>query len=150
MGNSHKGYGKQRKTKRLYFVATPLLLIFLAGFVLSAFTYKTYKASYASAMNTAQEAEQHLRNAEYLLLGLSKNPFNATSVGQAQQQFRGAAADFTQLQVSLQALPGITTSIPVYGSRLNAAQRLVPLALDMSQAGITGCYDHANTHLCLS
>jgi hypothetical protein len=139
MGNSQKGYGKRRKTKRLYFVATPLLLIFLAGSVFSAFTYKTYKASYASAMNTAQEAEQHLRNAEYLLLGLSKNPFNVTSVEQAQQQFRGAAADFTQLEASLQSLPGITTSIPVYGSRLNAAQHLVPLALEMSQAGISGC-----------
>jgi hypothetical protein len=139
MGSSQRGYGKRRKIKRLYFVATPLLLVLLAGSVLSAFSYRTYKASYASAMTTAQEAEQHLRNAESLLLGLSKNPFNASSVEQAQQQFGGAAADFTQLEASLQALPGIATAIPVYGSRLNAAQHLVPLALDMSQAGITGC-----------
>jgi hypothetical protein len=139
MGNSYKGYGARRKTKRLYFVATPLLLMLLAGSILSAFTYKSYKASYASAMNTAQQAEQHLRNAESLLLALSKNPFDASSVQQAQQQFSGAASNFTQLQASLQSLPGIATSIPVYGSRLNAAQHLVPLALDLSQAGITGC-----------
>jgi hypothetical protein len=141
MGNSREGVGASSKMTRkcLYFVAAPLLLVLLAGSIFSAFTYTSYKAIYASDINMAQQAEQHLRNAEPLLLALSANPFDTSFVQQAQQQLRGAVSDFSQLQTSLQSLPGIAASVPVYGARLKAAQRLVPLAVDLSQVGITGC-----------
>jgi len=82
---------------------------------------------------------QHLRTAETILKMLPKNPFDAQSVSQAQHEFAASLAAFVQVDNDLKSLPGISTSIPVYGARLSAALHVLPIAIEVSQAGITGC-----------
>jgi hypothetical protein len=82
---------------------------------------------------------QHLRTAETLLKTLSKNPFDTQSVSQAQHEFAASSAAFGQVDNDLKSLPGISTSVPVYGARLSGAFHVLPLAIEVSQTGITGC-----------
>jgi Protein of unknown function (DUF4012) len=98
-----------------------------------------YNATYQKDLSLAQAGMQHLRTAEALLKGLPETPFNAQRVGQAQHEFSDALIAFSQVNGDLQSLPGISTSIPVYGSRLSAALHLLPIAIQLSQMGITGC-----------
>src|SRR5438093_1244216 len=39
----------------------------------------------------------------------------------------------------LSSLPGISTLVPGYGSRLSAALHILPIAIEVSRAGIIGC-----------
>jgi len=82
---------------------------------------------------------QHLQEAETLVAGLLQNPFDAHRVSQAQQEFTSALQTLTQLNSDLNSVPGFATLLPVYGTRLNAALHLVPLAIALSQAGRAGC-----------
>src|SRR5258708_22422132 len=82
---------------------------------------------------------QHLRMAETLLKALPINPFDAQTASQAQHEFAAASLAFGEVNDDLKSLPGISTSIPVYGPRLRAALDLLPLAIELSQAGINGC-----------
>ncbi len=61
-----------------------------------------------------------------------------------------------QVDNDLKSLPAISASIPVYGVRLRAALHLLPVAIELSQVGVTGCdllnliiskfHDPLNTH----
>jgi hypothetical protein len=62
-------------------------------------------------------------------------------VSQAQHEFATSLAAFVQVDNDLGSLPGISQSLPVYGSRLSAALRVLPIAIELSQTGITGCRD---------
>src|SRR5712691_4553754 len=90
-------------------------------------------------MSSAQAGMEHLRTAENLLKTLQNDPLNAQNISQARKEFTSALSALKQVNVDVQALPGISTSLPVYGSRISAALHLLPLAIELSQTGITGC-----------
>jgi len=80
-----------------------------------------------------------LRKAGTLMETLSQNPLDSQTVNQARQEFAAALPAFVQLDSNLKSLPGVSTSIPIYGARLNAALHLAPVAIELSQAGLAGC-----------
>lgn len=130
---------KGRKPRKLFLFLLIFLLVCVAGSGVGIAGYKTYNAQYHNDLAQAQAGIKHLQTALSLMQGLSKNPLDAPTVTQAQQEFAGASAVFTRLNTDLQSLPGIGTLIPVYGTRLSAALHLVPLAVEVSQAGMVGC-----------
>lgn len=129
---------RRRRSEAWIRVALIFLLVCVIGSGVTFAGYQVVSAKYQNGMALADMGVQHLQTALSLLQGLSKNPFNASSVTQAQREFASAAASFIQLNAEVQSLPGATTSIPVYGSRLSTAQRVVPLALTIAQAGVAG------------
>lgn len=130
---------KKRKSKKLYIILSVFILVCMLGSGLSIFGYQTFNTDYHRELSLAQEGIQHLRTAEALLKALPQKPFDSQSVSQAQQDFAAASTNFLQVSHDLSLLPGISTSIPVYGSRLSAALHVLPIAIEVSQAGIIGC-----------
>ncbi len=135
-----------QKTRRKKYPSKKLSLLILVFFLLSGvassisvLAYQKYTPVYHSDLSLAQTGIQHLRNAATLLENLSKKPLDPAAVTQAQHEFAAAAAAFSQVNSSLRSLPGVLTVLPVYGSRLNTALRLLPLAFEVSQAGIASC-----------
>src|SRR6266702_361774 len=57
----------------------------------------------------------------------------------ARQEFVAAYASFSQLRSDLEQVPMAATYAPKYGSLLSAALHLVPLAIELSRAGVVGC-----------
>ena len=113
------------------------LIVVSAG--LSVLGYKTYNADYQRDLSLAQVGKQHLMMAEKLMKTLPSNPFDASTVTQAQHEFAAASTAFVQVNDNLKSLPGISTSIPAYGPRLQAALDLLPLAIELSRTGANGC-----------
>lgn len=130
---------KKQKLKKLYIFVAALMLVCALGSGLSFAGYQTYNTNYHRDLSLAQEGMQHLRMAETLLKALPQKPFDSQSVSQAQQEFAAASTDFVQVDHDLSSFPGISTLVPVYGSRLRAALHVLPIAIEVSRAGIIGC-----------
>ncbi len=128
--------------KRQRIMALILCSLLLLGSLVSIFgymTYRSYSADYQRYLSFAHTGVQQLQTAEKLLAAYPQNPFDTQSVDQAQSEFSNAQTNFTLLNDGLKSLPSIGTSIPVYGTRLSAALHDVPLAIEVSQAGLIGC-----------
>ncbi len=134
-----KKKSKKSRSKRFYIITCSFLLLLVVGAGFSFHLYQTYSATYHNDVSLAKTGAQHLQNALTLLQTLPKNPLDEHTVSQAQHEFTASLMIFTQLYQDLQSLPGIATSIPSYGTRLTSALRLLPIAMEVSQAGITGC-----------
>ncbi len=135
---------KRQKRKKLSRKAKLLLIIMLAlivgpGIWATFFAYQTLSTDYHSDMAQAQAALQHLHNASTQLQALQKNAFNSVAVTQAQREFAAAERSFTQVEANLVSLPSASTLVPVFGGKLASAMRLLPLAIEVSQAGTVGC-----------
>ncbi len=149
---------KSRRNRKKVLLLVLCVLFLLAGgaTTLSLFLYQTGSSIYNRSQQQAKDGVQQLRVAEQSLLALQHNPFDVQAIRQARQAFVRAENDFAQLQVTMQSVPGISTLLPVYGSRIAAAFHLVPLALAAAQAGIAACdvldvliarfHDPLNTH----
>ena len=124
---------KKRRSKKPLILL--LALLFVVASVLSVVGHVRYSGDFA----LAQTGIQHLQKAESLLAASPQSLLDTHVVSQAQTEFSSASQVFTQLNGDLQAIPGVATLVPVYGSRLAAAQNLVPLALALSQSGVAGC-----------
>lgn len=74
----------------------------------------------------------------------SQESLDTQLTGQAKQEFTSALKNFSLVNVDLQSLPELAQQVPVYGARLSAARHLVPLAMTLSQAGVSAC-DILNT-----
>jgi Protein of unknown function (DUF4012) len=131
--------GKERRIRRLSLVAVVIALFCILGSVFSIVEYPVFSAQYHKDMSLVQAGMQHLRTAANLLKALSQNPFDASTNQNAQREFANASTAFARLNNDLKSLPGISTSIPVYGARINAALHLAPAAIEISQAGLAGC-----------
>jgi hypothetical protein len=131
--------GKKRKLKKWYFVVTALMLlcVLVSGFSFAG--YQKFSGNYHGELALAQVGVQHLRTAEALLKTLPQKPFDTQSVSQAQHEFAAASTDFIQVDSDLNSLPGIGTLVPIYGTRLSAALHVLPIAIEVSRAGIIGC-----------
>jgi len=148
--------GKRQKSKKFYIYILTLLLLCVVGSGLSVVGYQTNNASYHRELSLAQMEVQHLRKAETILKALPRDSFDAQSDKQAQHQFAAGLTAFAQVDNDLRALPGKSTFIPVYGARLRVALHLLPIAIELSQVGVTGCdlliliiyrfHDPLNTH----
>ncbi len=148
--------GKGHKSKKFYIFVLSLVLLSILGSGLSVVGYQTYNASYHHELSLAQMGVQHLRMAETLLKALPRDPFDTQTVSQAQHEFAAALTAFIEVDSDLKLLPGLSMSIPVYGVRLRAALHLLPVAIELSQTGVTGCsmliliisrfHDPLNTH----
>lgn len=130
---------KKRKPKKIYFFTLIFLLLCIVGSGFAIIGYQTYSAKYHSDFSLAQTGVKHLETATSLLKTLPKSPLDAQTVNQAQHEFFAASTSFTQVDNDLTSLPGVSTMVPVYGTRLSAALHLVPLAKEVSQAGVIGC-----------
>lgn len=111
------------------------LLVLISGLVV----YQKYIPQYHSAMALARSGAQHLQNAEKLLKNVGQGSLDAHSITQARQEFVAAYGSFSQLRSNLEQVPMAATYVPKYGSLLSAALHLVPLAIELSQAGVVGC-----------
>jgi hypothetical protein len=96
-------------------------------------------AQYHEVSALAHDALTHLKNAEADAKTLSKSPFNAQATAALRAELVAAHSDFVQVSSRLQMIPGITQFIPIAGSKIGAAFRLVPIAVEGTQAGIIGC-----------
>src|SRR5579859_3180397 len=131
--------GKKHRLKKFYILTIIFLLLCLLGSGFAIVGYQTYDAKYHSYLTLAQTGTKHLQTAMTFMQTLPKKPLDAPTVNQARHEFSTASATFIQLANGLKSLPGISTSIPVYGTRLSAALHVLPLAVEVSQAGITSC-----------
>jgi len=138
-GRAH-GTSRRRKRKgRLFLVRLVLLLSCVIGSMLGFTGYQIYSARYQGEVALGQVGIQHLQTAVSLLQAWAKKPLDAASVTHAQHEFAAASAVFTQLETDAQSFSRVGSLIPGSSTRLNAALRMLPVALEISQAGIAGC-----------
>ena len=131
--------GLKSKSKKLYITMSLCLLLCIAGSGISIFEFQVYSATYHIDMSLARTGMEHLRTAATLLESLPKNPLDSHTVNQAQLEFSTALTSLVKLDNNLKSLPGISTSVPVYGTRLRAALHVLPIAIEASQAGVVSC-----------
>jgi hypothetical protein len=130
---------KKPKSKKPYVFIGILLLVVVVGSVFSVTGYKIYNARYHHDQFLVQTGIQDLRKAEALLAAYPKNFFDDRPVNQARQELANALPTFEQLATDLKSLPEISSSVPVYGTQLSVALQLVPIAIEVSQAGLLAC-----------
>jgi hypothetical protein len=131
--------GKKSKSKKIYFFTLILLLLCIIGSSSAFFGYQTYSAQYQNDLSLAQTGVKHLETATTLLKTFPKNPLDAQTISQAHYEFLAASTVFIQLENDLKSLPVVIISAPIFGARLSTALHIVPLALEVSQAGVTSC-----------
>ncbi|HLX40642.1 MAG TPA: DUF4012 domain-containing protein [Ktedonobacteraceae bacterium] len=129
----------RRPKKRQRVVMIACLFLALLGIVIPIVGYPMFENRYHQDLALAQSGEQYLQTAVALLQTMLHDPFNTATIGTAQHDFSLASTNFTRLNGELSSIPDLLTSIPVYGTRLQAAKHLAPLALEVAQAGLAGC-----------
>jgi serine/threonine protein kinase len=130
----------RKRIARTLFRAVPvLLLVCILGSGVAMAGYQSYSATYQHETSLAQSGLRHLQTAVSLVQSWSKNTFDASPVLRAQHEFAAAYADLAQLDSDLQSYAGVATAIPGISSRFSAAVQVVPLAMELSQAGMAGC-----------
>lgn len=130
---------KKKRWRRRRVVALILLGVLLGLVLGSVGVGATQYQKFHADESQAEAGLQHLRKAQALLTTLQKNPLDTSTLLQAQQEFSTSATLFTQVGTDLRSLPGATTSVPVYGSKLAAALHVLPIALEVSQSGVLAC-----------
>ena len=139
INNKYLEQNNKKRTKKLSIFLLILVLVGAVSTGLSVLGYETYTTDYHRDVSLAQLGMHHLQKAEALLKALPTHPFDAQAVSQAQHEFASASLAFVQVNDTLRSLPAIATSLPGYGSRLQAAFDLLPIAIELSQAGFHGC-----------
>lgn len=138
---------RTRRLRKRRFSHSPIVR-FAALFVcaLAVFTgiagvwaYQNYRPLVERDTLLAQQGIQQLRAAEALIKQLPQNPFDTTIIEAANRQFTDALTTFSQINQDLGKIPAVALILPHYGALLHAAQAIVPLAVELAQAGILGC-----------
>ena len=94
--------------------------------------------AYHNTLALAESGVAHLKIAESEFKALAADPTNLATIDAAQSQLQQAHNDFFQLQLRL-ALISPAALIPGLSGKLASANKLVPLAVDGTQAGVLGC-----------
>ena len=134
-----KRYKRRRSKKRYYVLIGVCLFLAVLGTALSTFGYLVLNDRYHQDLSLAQTGAQDLQIGTALMQTILHDPLNTEDVGNAQHHFTSALTSFTRLESDLAPLPEALTSAPVYGTRLQAAKHLLPLAIAVAQAGLAGC-----------
>ena len=142
-GGTHGSHGshrrRKRKTRPFFLVGLVLLVICICGSGVAIAGSQIYSTKYQDKEAMAQVGIRHLQTAVSLMQAWSKNPLNASTIARAQSEFATASALFTQLDSDVQAYARYGNLIPGLSTRLNAALHIVPIATEISQAGVAGC-----------
>ena len=134
-----KRYKRTQSKKRRYVLIGICLFLAVLSIALSTIGYPVLNDKYHQYLALAHTGVQDLQTATALLQTISHDPFNTQVVGNAQHHFADALTSFTRLKSDLATLPDSLTSVPVYGARLRAARHVIPLAIEVAQAGLAGC-----------
>ena len=129
----------QQKQNRGRLIAVCLVPLCLGSIAFLLVSYQKYNALYTKDISLARTGIQQLQAAGTLLEALSRNPFDAKTTASAQSAFANALTHFSELGGQLSTLPAISTALPLVGNRVQAAQHLVPIAIEMSQVGVIAC-----------
>lgn len=86
----------------------------------------------------AKDGQAHLKNAENDFKLLASKPTNLALISDAQNELQAAHNDFFQLQIRL-SLASPAAAIPGVGSKLSGPEKLLPLAVEGTQAGVYAC-----------
>ena len=142
-GDTHGSHGthrrRKRKTRPFFLVGLVLLIICICGSGVAIVGSQIYNTKYQNKEAMAQVGIKHLQTGISLMQAWSKNPLNASSITHAQSEFASASALFAQLDTDVQAYTRYGSLIPGLGTRLNAALHILPIATEISQAGVAGC-----------
>lgn len=131
---------RKKKRRVLMWVSLFLGLVLLAGALGGGYyTFKIYKSEYDRDMALAKAAVASLQHGGNLLMSLVHNPLGIQNIAQARTDFSDAHAKFLLLSQDLKTLPSQATSLPVYGSKLQGAIELLPVALEATDAGVIVC-----------
>lgn len=130
-------YRRTRPKKRRYVLVG--LCLFALSIALSTIGCLVLDDRYHEDLALAHTGVQDLQAAVALLQTIPRDPFNTEVVGDAQHNLTDALTIFTRLNSDLTALPDALTSVPIYGMRLRAAKHLIPLAVEVAEAGLAGC-----------
>lgn len=126
------------KKLRSIWVGLCLLLVGCST-AIPAIGYPVLTARFHQDLALARRGEHALQAAATQLQTILRDPFNTKVVGDAQHNLSEALAIFTRLNSDLTFLPDALSSVPIYGTRLHAAKLLIPLAMEVAQAGLAGC-----------
>jgi hypothetical protein len=123
-------FGLSRRATTLVVVAVILACTLASGLT----PFLLYEQ--VSAM--AKSGLQHIKNAESDLKKVQSNPLDATSIRTARDEFAAAHSDFSGISARLN-LVGFAASAPKVGSKISGAQKLMPIAVEATQAGMVAC-----------
>jgi hypothetical protein len=130
----------RRLSRRAIIISICCIVLVLLGILVPGFiVYRNYDAQYQRGEALAQSSMQHLRNAEKLVKQLTTGSPDTLVATQARQEFNSALNDLKNLKSSVEQIPSVASNLPNYDNLLLAAQHIVPLAINLSQAGIIGC-----------
>jgi serine/threonine protein kinase len=138
-GTHGRHRGRKRKTRPLFLVGLVLLVLCICGSGVAIAGYQIYNTKYQNKEAMAQVGIEHLQTAVSLMQAWSKQPLNASSTIHAQHEFAAASAVFTQLNTDVQSYTRYGSLIPGLSTRLNTALHIVPIAMEVSHAGVAGC-----------
>ncbi len=94
--------------------------------------------AYTNTMALAKDGIAHLKNAEADFKALSTSPTNLTTINAAQAELQRAHDDFAQLQLRVALLTPVGF-VPKIGPKVAGAEKLAPLAVYATQAGVLAC-----------
>lgn len=122
-------------TRRSRLIATVTCAIVLACALASSLVGVS-QALHASGL--AQDGARHLSAAKSDFQAIGSNPFDQTTIAHARAELVAAHADFAQLS-SYSGTLGAAGIVPVVGGKAQAANALLPVAINGTAAGIVAC-----------
>jgi hypothetical protein len=128
--------GSRRRKVLIFSLACLLLLTTSLGGVLA---FLKYSDLYHRDKSLALQGVQHLQAAQQALKDVMQGSLDVQKVQQARGEFAQSFSVFRQVQSDLGQIPQAATDLPHYGSPVASAFHLVPIAIEVSQAGILGC-----------
>jgi len=136
---------RPRHTKRILFIALPLLVLTLVGTIIPAMMAVSYAmnayATYTTLRSQAYDGAQHLLSVKTVFTGLSTHPTGFLDVNKlhlAQKEFLAAHKDFQQVQFTLDHAPVIATVtayLPQYRPQITAARAGSQIGIDVANIG---------------
>jgi hypothetical protein len=127
------GYSKLRLRTTIGLAIVACLIVLLVAS--AGVTY----AKYSYIQSQATLAVRSLTKAETSLRMLESSPLDTNDIQQARSQLVEANAEFIKMNSAIQALPNSLSQSPVVGSELDAAIKLGPIAVEVTNIGIIGC-----------
>ena len=121
-----------RSDRKTQVIAAIMLVVMLCCMI------PTPILAYSNTMGLAKDGIAHLKNAENDFKTLATSPTNLTTINDAQQELQRAHDDFAQLQLRVGLLAPLGLA-PKVGAKIAGANKLAPLAVDGTQAGILAC-----------